>query len=315
MPVKRSALAGLTNYSGASLEDVIDQLRQWRGMIDETFAVLGECRSALDTSERGALQGLDDVSRFVGFSLAWFTSFAANLDRLVAELPVAVLPAHDELIGQMLAERAAQERYCIDFRNRRERLPREDAEIAEKAYVEARSALVDLLDLDNVRVRLRTFVGVVSPSHGASDSLKALELKPNVFGVGLNVNYIIGWLRRWRRHYCTRARKGATGSTQPVTVRRILAASACNHQPGRTHRVDQLRGPAAQPVPVFGCGFRQPAVAGRRSLEWGSGSQGRQVWGAFLRSRGRRADCAVPVLYLILRFLVDLAASGGSGPA
>ena len=37
--------------------------------------------------------------------------------------------------------------------------------------------------------------------------------------------------------------------------------------------------------------------------------------GALSRFRRGTADCAVPVLYLILRFLEDLAISGGSDPA
>jgi hypothetical protein len=53
---------------------------------------------------------------------------------------------------------------------------------------------------------------------------------------------------------------------------------------------------------------------------WGSTtalpSRARKVWPGGARSRGEGGgSCTVPVLYLILKFLEDLAGSGGSDPA
>jgi hypothetical protein len=46
--------------------------------------------------------------------------------------------------------------------------------------------------------RRKTQAVAISPASPATDALPALDLKPNIFGVGVNLNYILGWFKSRR---------------------------------------------------------------------------------------------------------------------
>jgi len=66
-------------------------------------------------------------------------------------------------------------------------------------YAETRDEIVNYTDLHNVIPRLKTYLGktLKAEKHGLTiEDTEVLELKPNVFGVGLNINYMIKRLRQ-----------------------------------------------------------------------------------------------------------------------
>jgi hypothetical protein len=68
-----------------------------------------------------------------------------------------------------------------------------------EAYRVTRDGVINLFDLSNLVPRLRTFA--TDAAESADDLTDALELKPNLFGIGVNLNYFLKRLRRpWRKH-------------------------------------------------------------------------------------------------------------------
>jgi hypothetical protein len=209
--IRRSPMAGMTNYGGASLSDLVEQLTVWHRDAARTANILRDCLGQVGENQ-SRLDTPHDIAQFIRRTLAVVDRFVADFGRLVDELPKEVLPAHLELTDQMLAQRDASDRWCIEFKNRHIESGVRDGEmrtLLETVYQEARTFFVDTLDLSNVAWRLKTFVGVaqgrreVVEARPADGALPALHLKPNVFGVGVNLNYVIGWFRRkvlgWKR--------------------------------------------------------------------------------------------------------------------
>ena len=62
---------------------------------------------------------------------------------------------------------------------------------AENLYSNGRDELYDMIDLCNLSVRLKDFVGKKS-----KNNIDLLEIKPNFFGIGLNLNNIIRRLKK-----------------------------------------------------------------------------------------------------------------------
>jgi len=59
-------------------------------------------------------------------------------------------------------------------------------------YAETRDQIIDYQDLSNVRYRLQALVGIPPETEReAMKDIDALELKPNFFGLGINLNHII----------------------------------------------------------------------------------------------------------------------------
>ncbi len=67
-------------------------------------------------------------------------------------------------------------------------------------YAETRDEIINYADLHNVIPRLKTYIGSKlkqEDNHGLTiDDTEAIELKPNIFGIGLNLNYIIKRLKQ-----------------------------------------------------------------------------------------------------------------------
>jgi len=68
----------------------------------------------------------------------------------------------------------------------------------DRIYKESRSQMLAYRSLFNLAMNLKTFVGTPESDRSLSiDDLDILELKPNIFGIGLNLNYLIKRLSQW----------------------------------------------------------------------------------------------------------------------
>jgi hypothetical protein len=199
MARQRSMIAGMTDYTGVPLDDILQHMRAWRENLTGDVVALGHMAARLQALPDGPEKGGGrDHARYFSDLLG---RYIADFDRLIAELPAGVRPRHVEMVGQLFESSRQAEDSCVLFKQRYRLDMRGDEDpavaICSEIYVRTREAVIDLLDLSNVLLRLQTYVGepaIVSPSAPISD---ALELKPNVFGLGINLNYIIGkFIRR-----------------------------------------------------------------------------------------------------------------------
>lgn len=204
MPVSYGVFAGTTTFSGASISEVLDYLRECHG------ATLSTLRELEGLHQRFREEHCDpaEITRldsFTGRLVHNLTDVAANLHRLVTEIPKGVLPAHIELVEQMYADADRYETIAVRIRDDLRYDPALPSEAAnwflERIFSVGREQFVDYHDLPNLAVRLRTFVGVpLGESPTSGNALDILELKPNIFGLGININAILDLVRsRWRR--------------------------------------------------------------------------------------------------------------------
>lgn len=203
MPVSHGVFAGTTTFSGASISEVLEYLRECHGA---TLLTVGELEG-LHQRFREELSDPAEITRLDAFTerlIDNLTDVAANLHRLVKEIPRGVLPAHVELVEQMHADTNRYDTVAVRIRDDLRYDPALPSEAAnwflERIFSVGREQFVDHHDLPNLAVRLRTFVGVPLEPSVSGNALDMLELKPNIFGFGININAVLGWLgSRWRR--------------------------------------------------------------------------------------------------------------------
>jgi hypothetical protein len=191
-------LPGDTDYTGVDLNDILHDLRDWHDALDETIIALGNIRVRLAARE-GSPESRDGLN-YIDFFRDLFGRYKNDIARLLSELPSGVLPRHVEIVRQIYESSRVEEEFCVTFKRRHylDALPSDYDRVEHllaDIYAQTRDELINLRDLGNVMRRLETYVDhAPSIRHPAGTAVNALELKPNVFGIGINVNYI--W-ERW----------------------------------------------------------------------------------------------------------------------
>lgn len=102
---------------------------------------------------------------------------------------------HIETIRQICRSRDYEEKYCIEFKNDHIVIDLKDESLrhslVDLIYEDTRGIIVSYYDLSNVVPRIEALEGMqTSDKVQNSNHLDAFELKPNFFGIGLNLNYI-----------------------------------------------------------------------------------------------------------------------------
>jgi hypothetical protein len=192
----RSAIQCGTDYTGVPLEDIYQHLSEWKETTQELLRNLEDYRLQVMKNEK-RIDHADEVLDFILFSSDLFTRFLGDYDRLLAEIPSGVTEAHVEIISQMVKRSDYHKGACVQFKKDHIAKNLRDESIRpllDRIYADTGNEIVNYSDLHNVIPRLRTYVGSKIESGGSGlsvDDAEALELKPNVFGIGLNLNYII----------------------------------------------------------------------------------------------------------------------------
>ena len=201
MAHERSYLAGATDYTGVSLEDIVLHVNQWQATTEQTIVDL---RKYLEKAKQQSelLENPREITSFLDYFIDLFSRYLNDIGRLAREIPKGVTAAHIEIVQQLYRSSKLEEQATIRFKQDwvYKRLPHEEARpLLDKIYGDTRDQLIDYRDLSNVIPRLRTFVGASS----SSEVLQDFHLKPNVFGVGVNLNRILArtrdWWRRWKK--------------------------------------------------------------------------------------------------------------------
>jgi hypothetical protein len=148
--------AGMTDYSGYSMEDMLAHLREWVVNTVDAIAQLEEVRGKLKIAELESNEPMD----FCDACIAEFQKFVPEFERLIVELPKGVRPRHLEALRQLHQMAKLGDEACVQFKHDcLGALPSEDLRpVFDKLYAEARQQLVDYFDLDNMRHRLEALV-------------------------------------------------------------------------------------------------------------------------------------------------------------
>jgi hypothetical protein len=201
MARQRSEIAGGTDYTGVSLGDIYEHLRQWRESTNKLIQKLAKYKSQV-IIEQNKIDYAYDVIDFIELSIDLFSRFLSDYDRLLAQIPRGVTEIHIEIISQIVTRSDYHERSCVQFKQDHiEKNLRDESmrPLLDQIYAETRGEVINYSDLHNVIPRLKTYIGSKfkgDDRHRLTvDDTDVLELKPNVFGIGLNLNYVIKRLK------------------------------------------------------------------------------------------------------------------------
>jgi hypothetical protein len=99
MTRQRSEIQGGTDYTGVSLTDIYEHLRQWRESTKELLEKLAKYKSQV-IQEKSKIDYPDDVIDFIDLSIDVFSRFLPDYDRLLTQIPRGVTEAHIEIEGR-----------------------------------------------------------------------------------------------------------------------------------------------------------------------------------------------------------------------
>jgi len=202
MTRQRSMLRGGTDYTGVPLEDIYEHLKEWRESTSELLRNLNKYKSEVIENEQ-KIEHAHAIINFIAISIDLFNRFLSDFDRILVEVPYQVTESHIEIISQIYRRSELHEQSCVRFtQDHIEKSLRNESmrPLLDAIYADTRDEIVNYSDLSNVIPRLRTYIG-----HGlkksrrrlSTDDIEVLELKPNIFGIGLNLNNLIKKLKQF----------------------------------------------------------------------------------------------------------------------
>lgn len=194
MTRNRDMIAGMTDYTGVSLEDIMAHIHEWHDNTNAAITRLQQLKQRV-TAERKSLWRAEDVIDYIDYFNDLFSRYAYDFQRLSNEMKDAVQEKHIETISQIFESSHMEERHCVEFKNEHINRTLEDESnrrLLDEIYEVTRGLIIDYKDLSNVRRRLITFIEKKpQPVQEKIDNVDLMELKPNFFGIGLNINNII----------------------------------------------------------------------------------------------------------------------------
>ena len=194
MVLIRSAVAGDTDYAGTTLADIRINLSDRKKDAEDTIDELYVLRNQINENS-SQVDRYGDVVDFIHLIVEELEKFLIDFDRLLKELPNSVEPRHPELVKQLARRNRELEWVCLDFKNEHinRRLRDENFRfLIDQIYKQSRSQLLDFRELSNLAERLKTFIKTRQAAGQLSvDDIDVFELKPNVCGVGINLNHLI----------------------------------------------------------------------------------------------------------------------------
>lgn len=100
-----------------TVEQVVEQLGQRRADAVTTLELLEGYRQQVE-EHRGALENPQAVNDYLAFFTAFVGRAVAECDRIAAELASGALGGHVERLRQLATESAAEQRRCLQFRDK-----------------------------------------------------------------------------------------------------------------------------------------------------------------------------------------------------
>ncbi len=195
MSRKRAMIAGMTDYTGVGMKDILAHLHDWQAMTEKTIVALRLLRkdveSRLEVFEdpTGVLDYIDDFCDL-------FERYASDFRRLVEELPDGVRESHVETVSQLYRRSRLEDEECVKFKREfiQHGLRNEQARpILDAIYAEARDTIADYRDLSNLEVRLRAF------STSSPQRAQIVQLRPGIWGMNIDLKSAWKRLRTWWR--------------------------------------------------------------------------------------------------------------------
>jgi len=115
MTRKRSIHAGMTDYTGVPLQDIVGHLGQWSEETGKAIATLKRQRGVV-AQERTRFEFPEDILRYIDYFVDLFTRYQGDIDRVLAEISSGVRETHLEILSQILRSSDHEETHCLAFK-------------------------------------------------------------------------------------------------------------------------------------------------------------------------------------------------------
>ena len=179
MVIRRSDISPSLSGEGIVLvDDILEHLRAWKANTLETIESLRVARQGV-VENAGQFESPDASLEYIDFFVDVFSRAAADLERVVAEVPQGVRRAHVDLLRQIASNAAAEERRCLLFRDKwiSRPLPYEQIRpLLNQIATKTRDQLEDYGELKNAAARIEELAGPEAkpPDEGRTLDRRAL---------------------------------------------------------------------------------------------------------------------------------------------
>ena len=179
---QRSIMAGMTDYTGVSLDDILVHFREWKEHTEQTIGELEQLKTAVHSSA-GRLHNPRGMIHYIDYFTDLFSRFANEFGRLLRELPMGVRQSHVDAVRAIYNASRRADDVCLQFK--REHIERDIEDdnlrynVVDEIYGKSRDRLANYLDLSNLAPRLQTLVGT-------STETEVFQFKPNFHGIGVD---------------------------------------------------------------------------------------------------------------------------------
>jgi len=156
------------------VDDILEHLRAWNADTLETIESLRVARKGVEEHAR-QFESPDAALEYIGFFTDVFSRAAADLERVVAEVPQGVRQAHVDMLRQIASNASAEQRRCLLFRDKwiSRPLPYEQIRpLISQIAADTRDQLEDYGELKHAAARLEELAG---PEAGPRDEGRTLD--------------------------------------------------------------------------------------------------------------------------------------------
>jgi hypothetical protein len=147
------------------LDDILEHLRRIRAESLEAAEALREARQQAEEQSQ-KLESPKAVFEYIDFFAGMFTAAAADLERVISEVPGDVTNGHLDALRQLASNAAVEQRRCLVFRDKwiNRPLPYEQVRaLLNQISVDSRDQLTAYQSLTNAVERLQKLSGSQPP--------------------------------------------------------------------------------------------------------------------------------------------------------
>jgi hypothetical protein len=195
-------IAGMTDYSHQTFDDMFLDLQVWIKNLEEVTTIIS--KNIRKLKELEYWKKVDsDFQGIVQYSLKFYDTSIKEISEILSEIQQEVKVHHVKRIRNLYKTATDLDiRYGEIWHNRYEDkdYDNKNFRLVEELYEQGRGMAIDMRDLSNLAGRLEDFVGRKGKiKTKIGDNVDMLELKPNFFGLGINLNEVIRKFIRRKR--------------------------------------------------------------------------------------------------------------------
>jgi len=190
--VVRSLFAGMSDYSHQSFDDMLSDLKTLVNILKQTSNILkGNAEKLKELKYWDKIP--IDFTALIQRSIKFYNTSIQEISEIVKEIQEEVRSDHvRRLCTLSKTARKLNNDYGTIWHQKYDNKEYNNKyfKLVEELYREGRQMAIDMLDLSNIAVRLKDFIGKkTKPKQKAWYDI--FELKPNILGLGINFNKLI----------------------------------------------------------------------------------------------------------------------------